>query len=117
MKPETRLINAIFHAFREDEGYHAEVEGVSLREALMGQLDRMATFPGVRRAPVLCDRYKPVILLRFGFEDGSCHTLEDTGKRFGRSRERIRQIEGRTLRIMRHPAISQHLRPFIKPEA
>ena len=117
MKPETRLINAIFHAWREDEGYHAEVEGVSLREALMGLLDRVATFESIRDQKGFLMRYKPSILLRFGFEDGSCHTLEDTGKRFGVTRERIRQVEAKALRLMRFPSVSRNLRPFIKSEA
>lgn len=52
----------------------------------------------------LTDREREVISLRFGLVDGFCHTLEYVGEMFNVNRERIRQIEARALRKLRHPA-------------
>ena len=49
----------------------------------------------------------------FGLEDGHPYTLEEVGKRFGVTRERIRQIEAKALRKLRHPSRSKKLRDFL----
>jgi RNA polymerase primary sigma factor len=51
--------------------------------------------------------------LRFGLEDGRVRTLEEVGKAFGVTRERIRQIEAKTLAKLRHPNAAQPLRDFL----
>jgi RNA polymerase primary sigma factor len=51
--------------------------------------------------------------MRFGLEDGSEHTLEEVGLEFAVTRERIRQIEAKALRKLRHPLRSRHLRSFL----
>lgn len=61
----------------------------------------------------LNDREREVLRLRFGLEDGHSHTLEDVGKRFGVTRERIRQIEAKALRKLRHPSRSRKLKEFL----
>ena len=61
----------------------------------------------------LNDREKAVVRLRFGLEDGQSHTLEEVGKEFGVTRERIRQIESKTLAKLRHPHRSQKLRDYL----
>ena len=61
----------------------------------------------------LTDREKQVLRLRFGLEDGHAYTLEEVGKRFGVTRERIRQIEAKALRKLRHPSRSKKLRDFL----
>jgi RNA polymerase primary sigma factor len=61
----------------------------------------------------LSEREKKVIQLRFGLSDGHPHTLEEVGKEFGVTRERIRQIESKTLSKLRHPSRSQKLRDYL----
>ena len=61
----------------------------------------------------LTEREKEVLRLRFGLEDGHPYTLEEVGKRFGVTRERIRQIEAKALRKLRHPSRSKKLRDFL----
>jgi RNA polymerase primary sigma factor len=61
----------------------------------------------------LSDREKQVVRLRFGLEDGQARTLEEVGKEFGVTRERIRQIESKTLAKLRHPLRSQKLRDYL----
>jgi RNA polymerase primary sigma factor len=62
----------------------------------------------------LSDREKKVIQLRFGLVDGHPRTLEEVGREFGVTRERIRQIESKTLSKLRHPSRSQKLRDYLE---
>jgi RNA polymerase primary sigma factor len=62
----------------------------------------------------LAGREKDVIRLRFGLVDGQPRTLEEVGKKFGVTRERIRQIESKTLSKLRHPSRSQKLRDYLE---
>ncbi|MFL6187652.1 MAG: RNA polymerase sigma factor RpoD [Actinomycetes bacterium] len=64
----------------------------------------------------LSDREKDVVKLRFGLIDGQARTLEEVGKEFGVTRERIRQIESKTLAKLRHPHRSQKLRDYLDGE-
>jgi RNA polymerase primary sigma factor len=75
---------------------------ILLQEQLEGVLD------------TLSDRERKVIELRFGLHDGTQRTLEEVGKEFGVTRERIRQIESKTLSKLRHPSRSQKLRDFLE---
>lgn len=61
----------------------------------------------------LTPREEKVLRLRFGLDDGRSRTLEEVGKEFDVTRERIRQIEAKALRKMRHPSRSKHLRDFL----
>jgi len=61
----------------------------------------------------LTDRERRVLQLRFGLEDGRSRTLEEVGKEFGVTRERIRQIEAKALRKLRHPTRSRRLKDFL----
>ncbi|MCI8395025.1 RNA polymerase sigma factor RpoD [Oscillospiraceae bacterium 21-37] len=72
-----------------------------LKETLGNVLDSLTT----REAKVLC--------LRFGLEDGRSRTLEEVGKEFNVTRERIRQIEAKALRKLRHPSRSKKLKDFL----
>ena len=72
-----------------------------LREQLMEVLD------------TLTPREKKVLRLRFGLEDGRSRTLEEVGKEFNVTRERIRQIEAKALRKLRHPSRSKKLKDFL----
>jgi RNA polymerase primary sigma factor len=62
----------------------------------------------------LTPREEKVIKMRFGLEDGSEHTLEEVGQSFAVTRERIRQIEAKALRKLRHPSRSRKLRAFLE---
>ena len=59
-------------------------------------------------------REQEVLRLRFGLKDGTCHTLEEVGKKFNVTRERIRQIEAKALRKLRHPSRAKKLRDFME---
>lgn len=62
----------------------------------------------------LTDREENVLRLRFGLDDGNIRTLEQVGKVFGVTRERIRQIEAKALRKLRHPSRSKQLKDFLE---
>lgn len=62
----------------------------------------------------LTDREQKVLKLRFGLEDGRARTLEEVGKRFDVTRERIRQIEAKALRKLRHPSRSKKLKDYLE---
>ena len=61
----------------------------------------------------LTDRERQVVELRFGLRDGRARTLEEVGREFNVTRERIRQIEAKALRKLRHPSRSKRLKDFL----
>ncbi len=61
----------------------------------------------------LTDREEKVLRLRFGLYDGRTRTLEEVGKEFNVTRERIRQIEAKALRKLKHPSRSKRLKDFL----
>jgi RNA polymerase primary sigma factor len=81
--------------------------GVSPAEAVMSTNVQERTAHVLR---TLSPREEKIIRMRFGMEDGSEHTLEEVGRAFSVTRERIRQIEAKALRKLRHPARSQKLK-------
>lgn len=62
----------------------------------------------------LTPREERVLTLRFGLEDGRAHTLEELGREFNVTRERIRQIEAKALRKLRHPSRAKRLRDYLE---
>ena len=91
--------------FIEDQDAPAPAEEASfqmLREQLEGVLD------------TLTPREEKVLRLRFGLDDGRARTLEEVGQVFGVTRERIRQIEAKALRKLRHPSRSKKLKDFLE---
>jgi RNA polymerase primary sigma factor len=90
--------------FIEDEDATAPVEAASfllLKEQIEEVLD------------TLNDREQKVLRLRFGLDDGKARTLEEVGREFGVTRERIRQIEAKALRKLRHPQRSKRLKDYL----
>lgn len=83
----------------------AEPIDVASRELLREQIRSALDF--------LTERERQVLELRFGLVDGKDHTLEEVGKQFGVTRERIRQIEAKALRKLRHPSRSRALRDYL----
>jgi RNA polymerase primary sigma factor len=65
----------------------------------------------------LSPREEKIVRMRFGLEDGSEHTLEEVGQVFNVTRERIRQIEAKALRKLRHPSRSLKLKPLLDQRA
>ena len=61
----------------------------------------------------LTERERKVLRLRFGLDDGRARTLEEVGKEFNVTRERIRQIEAKALRKLRHPSRSRKLKDYL----
>ncbi|QGP92565.1 RNA polymerase sigma factor SigA [Neomoorella glycerini] len=91
--------------FIEDEDAQAPADAASfmlLREQLEEVLDS------------LTPREKRVLRLRFGLDDGRARTLEEVGQEFGVTRERIRQIEAKALRKLRHPSRSKKLKDYLE---
>jgi RNA polymerase primary sigma factor len=90
--------------FIEDHDARAPAEEASFT-LLREQLDDVLT--------TLTDREQKVLRLRFGLDDGRARTLEEVGQKFGVTRERIRQIEAKTLRKLRHPSRSKKLKDYL----
>ena len=91
--------------FLEDENAAAPSDSVAftmLKEQLLGVLD------------TLTPREEKVLRLRYGIDDGRPRTLEEVGKEFNVTRERIRQIEAKALRKLRHPSCSKRLKDFLE---
>ncbi len=91
--------------FIEDEVIENPVD-YTTRVVLREQLDEVLD--------TLTDREENVLRLRFGLDDGKMRTLEDVGKVFNVTRERIRQIEAKALRKLRHPSRSKQLKDFME---
>ena len=99
----------------EDEDSHL---GDFLPDETIGSPVELATGQGLKEATQevlggLTAREAKVLRMRFGIDMNTDHTLEEVGKQFDVTRERIRQIEAKALRKLRHPARSDHLRSFI----
>ena len=91
--------------FIEDRNVPAPADAASF-QLLKEQVDQVLH--------TLTDREARVLQLRFGLEDGRSRTLEEVGREFGVTRERIRQIEAKALRKLRHPTRSRKLRDFLE---
>ena len=96
------LAKIIISGPRKKDGVRKiEIRPVLLKEQLVDVLS------------TLTPREEKVLKLRFGIEDGRTRTLEEVGKEFNVTRERIRQIEAKALRKLRHPSRSKKLKDFL----
>ncbi len=91
--------------FIEDRASLPPADAAS-QELLKAQLNKILS--------ELTDRERRVVLLRFGLEDGRARTLEEVGQEFNVTRERIRQIEAKALRKLRHPSRSRKLKDYLE---
>lgn len=100
----------------DDEDSHL---GDFIEDSTISSPVENATAEGLREATRevlanLTEREAKVLQMRFGIDMASDHTLEEVGKQFDVTRERIRQIEAKALRKLRHPSRSEHLRSFLE---
>jgi RNA polymerase primary sigma factor len=96
--------NSYLGDFIEDESMPGPVDTAS-RRLLKEQMNEILDG--------LTERERRVLIMRFGLEDGTSRTLEDVGKEFNVTRERVRQIEAKALRKLRHPQRSRKLRDYL----
>jgi len=96
--------NSYLGDFIEDNGVPGPADEAN-RQLLREQMHDILTG--------LTDRERRVLEMRFGLNDGNSHTLEEVGLEFGVTRERIRQIEAKALRKLRHPMRSRRLRDYL----
>jgi RNA polymerase primary sigma factor len=89
------------------------IEDVDAQEPMDAAAREMLRESVKNALAVLSERERQVLELRFGLIDGKDHTLEEVGQYFSVTRERIRQIESKALRKLRHPTRSRHLRDFL----
>ena len=102
---EAQFILQYNQAFIQDENMPVPMDAAAftlLREQLIEVLGS------------LTEREQKVLRLRFGLDDGRTRTLEEVGKEFNVTRERIRQIEAKALRKLRHPSRSRKLKDYLE---
>ena len=98
----------------EDDSYRRLHQGRRRRRARRRRHPPDAAERGAHCLGELNDREQQVVIMRFGLDDEQPRTLEEVGKEFGVTRERIRQIESKTLAKLRHPHRSQKLREYLE---
>jgi RNA polymerase primary sigma factor len=99
--------NSLLGDFIEDQSEMSPMDSATL-EMLKEQVRSVLTS--------LSERERNVLEMRFGFRDGRTHTLEEVGQMFGVTRERVRQIEAKALRKLRHPHHSRRLRDYLSDQ-
>lgn len=77
--------------------------------------EKLASYALSDALTTLKPQEEKALKLRYGIEDNQPRTLEETAREFNLTRERIRQIEAKALRKLRHPSRSERLRPFLEP--
>ena len=97
----------------EDSEFGHFIENDSVPSPSQSTFDKMLREKIESLLNTLTPREARILRLRFGLLNGRSHTLEEVGQKFGLTRERIRQIEGRALRRLRHPRRSRHLRDYL----
>jgi RNA polymerase primary sigma factor len=99
--------NSLLGDFIEDQSEMSPMDSATL-EMLKEQVRSVLSS--------LSERERNVLEMRFGFRDGRTHTLEEVGQMFGVTRERVRQIEAKALRKLRHPHHSRRLRDYLSDQ-
>ena len=121
-KANQRLMAAIFCLNLSPDSLFCHpwiMEGEEKLELSTVIQDALKSLPVIKAAEAKTpdDRLKKVIELRFGLEDGKPKSLEEVAREFGVTKERIRHIQDKALRILRHPSLSKRLKRFLVPMA
>ena len=109
----------ICRAIHQENGGHGEAVNAGLRNAtgvyykVVDSDDWVNEEAYMEVLDTLTEREEKVLRLRFGLDDGRARTLEEVGKEFNVTRERIRQIEAKALRKLRNPVRSKRIRDFL----
>ena len=110
----------ICRAIHQENGGHGEAVNAGLRNAtgiyykVVDSDDWVNEEAYMEVLDTLTEREEKVLRLRFGLDDGRARTLEEVGKEFNVTRERIRQIEAKALRKLRHPSRSKKLKDYLE---
>ena len=110
----------IVKAVHQENGGHGEAVNAGLRNAtgvyykVVDSDDWVNEEAYMEVLDTLTEREEKVLRLRFGLDDGRARTLEEVGKEFNVTRERIRQIEAKALRKLRHPSRSKKLKDYLE---
>lgn len=97
----------------EDSEFGYFIENESVPSPAQAAYDKLLREKIEALLDTLTPREARILRLRFGLHNGHSYTLEEVGQKFGLTRERIRQIEGKALRRLRHPRRSRHLRDYV----
>ncbi len=97
----------------EDNEFGSFIEDENAPSPTQAALDNLLKEKIEQVLSTLAPREQRILRLRFGLVNGKCYTLEEVGQKFGLTRERIRQIEARALRRLRHPRRSRQLKDYL----
>ena len=117
MRLTREKINVLSHQITERLAASDEIDFIEDRNALPPVDTASKQLLKEQLSEVLSEmtpREQRVLILRFGLEDGRSRTLEEVGQEFNVTRERIRQIEAKALRKLRHPSRSRRLKDYLE---
>lgn len=110
-KPLLNLMCFLYHRNFEEDELRESVDGTSLEEMMIGLADHLSA---CSHGTTFGTNIKKIMILRFGLEDGRSCTLEEVGREFGVTRERIRQLENKALKLMHHYSRKRWLNLYVK---